>query len=58
MGMTGILRKWGQMLWEYHGDGNRSCGNSAWMKFVYMGALWNAVEILLMIKIHVQALEY
>lgn len=29
MGMAEILREWRQMLWEYCGDRNRSCGNAA-----------------------------
>jgi len=31
------MREWGQMLWEYHKDGNGSCGDPAEMEFVFAG---------------------
>ena len=57
-GITQIPQEWEQMPREYCGYGNWSYGNPVGMKFVSAGTPLDALEILLMIKIQVQALKY
>jgi len=36
-GITQNLQKWVELLWEYHGDGTTTCGNTAGMEFLAAG---------------------